>query len=57
MKNVRKTKIKSAIRKTERLFEQLDLTVEEVVIVSSTIHEIAKKLCGKDWVFPKSDEE
>ena len=39
MKCVRKTKIKSAIRKTERLFEQLDLTVEEVVIVSSTIHE------------------
>jgi hypothetical protein len=30
MKNVRKTKIKSAIRKTERLFKQLDLTVEEV---------------------------
>jgi len=57
MKNVRKTKVNTAIRKTERLFKQLDLTIEEAVIVSATIHEVSKKLCGKDWVFPKSDEE
>ena len=57
MKTLRKTKLKSAMLKILRLFDDLELTDEEGVIVSSVIHKLAVNQCGKDFVFIKSDEE